>query len=153
MKTLEGLFIIIEICPFHLRLPIITKPGTLWWETVSTECPTNWDVLKWDALWGNKRASLYISLDSASLGCCQPMILTSCIKMVLHTGLKECRKVFLAGLRDPCTREVARLSEIVKYIISLSESRATSQVHGSCYPARQKPLGNCFIKLLKWNEG
>jgi hypothetical protein len=42
--------------------------------------------------------------------------------------------VFRAGLRDPCTRDVARLSESVK-IFTLSESRAISQVHGSRYPA------------------
>jgi hypothetical protein len=54
-----------------------------------------------------------------------------------------------AGLRDPCTRDVARLSESVKIlepqarilIFTLSESRATSQVQsratsqGSRYPA------------------
>jgi hypothetical protein len=47
--------------------------------------------------------------------------------------------VFRTGLRDPCcTRDVARLSESVK--VTLSESRATSQVHGSCYPARENHL-------------
>jgi hypothetical protein len=51
--------------------------------------------------------------------------------------------VFRAGLRDPYTRDVARLSESVK-ILELQasvflrfpkENRATSQVHGSRYPA------------------
>ena len=61
--------------------------------------------------------------------------------------------VFRAGLRDPFTRDVSRLSESVKKLESpgekhpnstLSESRETSQVHGSRYPARKN--GNCFIK-------
>jgi hypothetical protein len=52
--------------------------------------------------------------------------------------------VFRAGLRDPCTRDVARLSENVKirlepqasvFYFYASDSRATSQVHGSRYPA------------------
>ena len=38
--------------------------------------------------------------------------------------------VFRVGFRDPCTRDVVRFSESVK-------DRATSQVHGSCYPARK----------------
>jgi hypothetical protein len=52
--------------------------------------------------------------------------------------------VFRAGLRDPCTRDVAKLSESVKILepqasvhdyFTLSDSRATSQVRGSRYPA------------------
>jgi hypothetical protein len=53
--------------------------------------------------------------------------------------------VFRAGLRDPCTTDVARHSESVKILepqasvflvlLTLSESRATSQVHGSRDPA------------------
>ena len=51
--------------------------------------------------------------------------------------------VFRAGLRYPCTRDVARLSESVKILepqasvqyFTLSDSRATSQVRGSRYPA------------------
>jgi hypothetical protein len=31
-------------------------------------------------------------------------------------GLKKYRMVFRAGLRDPCTRDVARLSEIVEIL-------------------------------------
>jgi hypothetical protein len=59
--------------------------------------------------------------------------------------------VFRVGLRDPCTKDVARLSESVKILepqasVTLSESRATSQMHGSRYPAVGKPFGNCFIK-------
>ena len=51
--------------------------------------------------------------------------------------------VFRAGWRDPCTRDVARVSESEKTraagecIFTLSESRATFQVHGSRYPARK----------------
>jgi hypothetical protein len=48
--------------------------------------------------------------------------------------------VFRAGLRDPCNTRAAG-----ECIFTLSESRATSQVHGSRYPA-WKPFGNCFIK-------
>ena len=45
--------------------------------------------------------------------------------------------VFRAGLRDPWTRDVARLGKrkntraAGECIFTLSESRATSQVHGS----------------------
>ena len=51
--------------------------------------------------------------------------------------------VFRAGKRNPCTRDIARVSESEKTqaagkcIFTLSESRATSQVHGSRYPARK----------------
>jgi hypothetical protein len=56
--------------------------------------------------------------------------------------------VFRAGLCDPCTRDVASLSESVKIleqasIFTLADSRSTSQVHGSLIG---KPFGNCFIK-------
>jgi hypothetical protein len=68
-------------------------------------------------------------------------------------GLKKYRMVFRAGLRDPCTRDVARLfgnrrntRAAVECIFTHSESRATAQVHGSCYPVLGKPFGNCFIK-------
>ena len=33
---------------------------------------------------------------------------------IFLNGVKEYRLVFRAGLRDPCTRDVARLSESVK---------------------------------------
>jgi hypothetical protein len=64
--------------------------------------------------------------------------------------IKQYRMVFRAGLRDPCTR-VSRDFWIKRKntraagrcIFTLSESRATSQVHGSCYPA-WKTI--CFIK-------
>jgi hypothetical protein len=53
--------------------------------------------------------------------------------------LKEYRMVsFRARLRDPCTRDVSRF-------FTLSESRETSQVHGSRYPARK----NHSVKLCK----
>ena len=50
--------------------------------------------------------------------------------------LKEYRMVFRAGLRHPCTRDVARVSESVKNHeqqasdFYLSETQATSQVQG-----------------------
>jgi hypothetical protein len=36
--------------------------------------------------------------------------------MEYRNGIKEYRMVFRAGLRDPCTRDVARLSESVKIL-------------------------------------
>ena len=51
--------------------------------------------------------------------------------------------VFCTGYRDPCTWDVARLLESVKnthlWLVSftISESLATSHVHGSRYPARK----------------
>jgi hypothetical protein len=59
---------------------------------------------------------------------------------------------FRARLRDPCTRDVARLSESVKILerrrvyFPLPESRATSQVHGSRYPA-WKTIWYIFYKI------
>ena len=62
--------------------------------------------------------------------------------------------VFRAGLRDPCTTDVVRISESVK-ILELQqpsvflrfpkENRATSQVHDHAI-LLGKPFGNCFIK-------
>ena len=66
---------------------------------------------------------------------------TECNQLV-KAYIKGIPNVFRAGLRDPCTRDVARLSESVKNtraagecIFTFSESRATSQVHGSRYLA------------------
>jgi hypothetical protein len=63
--------------------------------------------------------------------------------------------VFLAGLRDPCTRDVARLSDSVKIL----ERRASVflrfpkvEQHPKCMDHAfhaillGKPFGNCFIK-------
>jgi hypothetical protein len=69
-------------------------------------------------------------------------------KVVRHL-LKEYQMVFRAGLHDPCTRYVARLSESVKIL----EPQASvflrfpkvDQVHGS-RNLLGKPFGNCFIK-------
>jgi hypothetical protein len=38
------------------------------------------------------------------------------IGMYIYFKIKEYRMVFRAGLRDPCTRDVARLSESVKIL-------------------------------------
>jgi hypothetical protein len=66
----------------------------------------------------------------------------------------EYRMVFRAGLRDPCTRDVARLSG----------KRKNTQAAGECPKVEQhpkcinhvillgKPFGNCFIKWLQWNN-
>jgi hypothetical protein len=47
--------------------------------------------------------------------------------------------VFRAGLRDPCTKDVARLSESVKIL----EPQASALDHAI---SLGKPFGNCFIK-------
>jgi hypothetical protein len=41
--------------------------------------------------------------------------------------------VFRAGLRDPCTRDVARLSESVACVAALRESRACTKTHALPY--------------------
>jgi hypothetical protein len=66
--------------------------------------------------------------------------------------LKEYRMVFRAGLRDPCTRVVARLSESVKIL----EAQASVflrfpkvEQHPKCMDHAillGKLFGNCFIK-------
>ena len=57
-----------------------------------------------------------------------------------------------AGLRDPCTRDVARLSESVKkhepkasvfYAFRKSSNIPSARITQSC---TEKPFGNCFIK-------
>ena len=55
--------------------------------------------------------------------------------------------VFRPGLCDPCTRDIARLWKarentrtVGECIFALSESRATSQVHGSRNPAQENHL-------------
>jgi hypothetical protein len=58
------------------------------------------------------------------------------------TGLKEYRMVFRVGLRDPCTRDVARLSESVKILepqasVFLRFPKVEPPMHGSHYPARK----------------
>ena len=56
-----------------------------------------------------------------------------------------------AGLRDPCTRDVARLSESVK-ILELQGTvflRFSKVEHPKCMDHAillGKPFGNCFIK-------
>jgi hypothetical protein len=69
-----------------------------------------------------------------------------------YSTLKEYRMVFRAGLRDPCTRNVARLSESVK----IPEPQASVflrfpkvEQHPKCMDHAillGKPFGNCFIK-------
>ena len=52
--------------------------------------------------------------------------------------LKAYRMVFRAGLRDPCRETFGKRKNTRaagECIFPLSESRATSQVHGSRYPA------------------
>ena len=72
--------------------------------------------------------------------------------MVFCAGLKKYRMVFPAGLRDPCTRDVARLSESVK-ILELQASVFLRfpkvEQHPKCMDHAillGKPFGNCFIK-------
>ena len=66
--------------------------------------------------------------------------------------IKGYRMVFRAGLRDPCTRDVARLSESVK-ILELQASVFLRfpkvEQHPKCMDHAillRKPFGNCFIK-------
>jgi hypothetical protein len=66
--------------------------------------------------------------------------------------IKEYRMVFRAGLRDPCTRDVARLSEIVKILEprpSVFLHFPKVEQHPKCMDHAillGKPFGNCFIK-------
>jgi hypothetical protein len=53
--------------------------------------------------------------------------------------------VFRAGLRDPCTRDVAKLSESVKIFLRFPKV----EQHPKCMDHAillGKPSGNCFIK-------
>ena len=67
-------------------------------------------------------------------------------------GLKKYRMVFRAGLRDPCTRDVARLSESVKILepqASVFLRFPKVEQHPKCMDHAillGKPFGNCFIK-------
>ena len=60
--------------------------------------------------------------------------------------------VFRAGLRDPCTRDVARLSESVKILepqASVFLRFPKVEQHPKCMDRAillGKPFGNCFIK-------
>ena len=61
--------------------------------------------------------------------------------------------VFRAGLRDPCTRDVARLSESVKILetqASVFLRFPNVEQHPKCIVDHAillgKPFGNCFIK-------
>ena len=60
--------------------------------------------------------------------------------------------VFRAGLRDPCTRDVARLSESVKILepqASVFLRFPKVEQHPKCMDHTillGKPFGNCFIK-------
>ena len=64
--------------------------------------------------------------------------------------LKEYRMVFRAGLRDPCTRDVARLSESVKILepqASVYLRFPKVEQHPKCMDhAILLGKGNCFIK-------
>ena len=66
--------------------------------------------------------------------------------------LKEYRMVFRARLRDPCTRDVARLSESVKILepqASVFLRFPKVEQHPKCMGHAillGKPFGNCFIK-------
>jgi hypothetical protein len=66
--------------------------------------------------------------------------------------IKEYRMVFRVGLRDPCTRVVARLSESVKILEPQASVflRVTKvEQHPKCVDHAfllGKPFGNCFIK-------
>jgi hypothetical protein len=69
-----------------------------------------------------------------------------------RVGLKEYRMVFRAGLRDPCTRDVARLSESVKILepqASVFLRFAKVEPDPKCMDHAillGKPFGNCLIK-------
>jgi hypothetical protein len=71
----------------------------------------------------------------------------SCLK----SRIKEYRMVFRAGLRDPCTRDVARLSESVKILerqVSVFLRFPKVEQHPKCIDHAillGKPFGN-FIK-------
>ena len=60
--------------------------------------------------------------------------------------------IFHAGLRDPCTRDVARLSESVKILepqASVFLRFPKVERHPKCMDHAillGKPFGNCFIK-------
>ena len=70
----------------------------------------------------------------------------------LSNILKEYRMFFRAGLRDPCTRDVARLSESVKILepqASVFLRFPKVEQHPKCMDHAillGKPFGNCFIK-------
>jgi hypothetical protein len=67
--------------------------------------------------------------------------------------LKEYRMVFRAGLRDPCARDVARLSESVKILepqASVFFRFPKVEQHPKCMDHAillRKRFGKCFIKL------
>ena len=67
--------------------------------------------------------------------------------------LKEYRMVFRARLRDPCTRDVARLSESVKILepqASVFLRFPKVEQHPKCMNHAillEKPFGNCFNKI------
>jgi hypothetical protein len=71
-----------------------------------------------------------------------------------QTSLKEYRKVFRAGLRDPCTRDVARLSESVKILepqASVFLRFAKVDQHPKCMDHARAffkdfPVGGHFLK-------
>ena len=66
--------------------------------------------------------------------------------------LKEYRMVFRAGLRDPSTRDVARILESVKILepqASVFLRFSKVEQHPKCIGHAillGKPFGNCFIK-------
>ena len=90
---------------------------------------------------------------------------------ILHEELKCLRKIFevfskchcftvviYKTITDPCTSDVAQLSESVKYtrlasIFTLSESLATSLVHGSHNPARKTIRYSFNVRGYLWVEG
>jgi hypothetical protein len=71
-------------------------------------------------------------------------------RYVKYTSLKEYRMVFRVGLRDPCTRDVARLSEkILEPQASVFLRFPKVEQHPKCMDHAillGKPFGNCFIK-------
>jgi hypothetical protein len=74
------------------------------------------------------------------------------VHICMAHGLKEYRMVFRAGLRDPCTRYVARLSESIKILepqVSVFLRFPKVEQHPKCMDHTillGKPFGNCFIK-------
>jgi hypothetical protein len=76
---------------------------------------------------------------------------TECNQLV-KAYIKGIANVFRAGLRDPCTRDVARLSESVKILepqASVFLRFPKVEQHPKCMDHAillGKPFGNCFIK-------